>query len=150
MNNPTLVIRPFDAAADTEALATLWLEASRIAHPFIGEQRLVEHQQLVREKYLPVAETWVASFGYDPVGFISLLDTYIGALFVTPKRQGLGIGRKLIAHALARKGELSLEVYSRNKQAVRFYNALGFKEVSRRAEDDEGLPFENAFLRLTP
>jgi ribosomal protein S18 acetylase RimI-like enzyme len=49
---------------------------------------------------------------------------------------------------MVRKGELSLEVYTQNEQAVRFYTALGFLEVSRRSADDEGLPFENAHLRL--
>jgi hypothetical protein len=31
---------------------------------------------------------------------------------------------------------------------MRFYASLGFEELSRRASDDEGLPFENALLRL--
>ncbi len=55
----------------------------------------------------------------------------------------------LIALALNLKGELSLEVYTRNARAMRFYASLGFGELSRRASDDEGLPSENALLRLT-
>lgn len=63
--------------------------------------------------------------------------------------QGAGIGRKLIHHAMDLKKELELEVYTDNNQAFVFYKALGFAEISRRAQDDEGLPFENALLRLT-
>jgi putative acetyltransferase len=148
MKNQNVVIRPFEAATDTEKLSGIWLDASLMAHPFIGERRLIEQRQLIEEKYLPNAETWVACRMGEPVGFISLLDTFIGAIFVAPGQQGQGIGRKLIAHAMVRKGELSLEVYTRNQQAVRFYTALGFREVSRRSTDDEGLPFENAHLRL--
>lgn len=59
------------------------------------------------------------------------------------------MGRKLIAHALERTGELSLEVYIANAQAMRFYSALGFREISRRDVDDSGLPFPNATLHLT-
>lgn len=145
---PSLRIWPYNPVTDTEALAAIWLDASRLAHPFLGEERLVEHQRLVKERYLPIAETWVACALPGPVGFISLLDTYVGGLFVAPDWQGRGIGRKLVAQALARKGALSLEVYTRNDQALRFYTALGFTEISRRATDDEGLPFENALLRV--
>lgn len=149
MNNEDVVIRPFDAAADTRRLSEIWLAASLIAHPFIGERRLTEQRRLIEETYLPKAETWVACRGDEPVGFISLLDTFIGGIFVAPDQQGQGIGRKLIGHAIARKGALSLEVYTQNEQAVMFYTALGFREVSRRPTDDEGFPFENAHLRLT-
>lgn len=44
------------------------------------------------------------------------------------------------------KGELSLEVYTENEQAVRFYRTLGSQEVSRRAVDDYGFSFPNVTL----
>ena len=148
MENITLVIRPFDAATDLKRLSNIWFEASLKAHPFIGERRLIEQRGLIEGEYLPKAETSVACLDGEAVGFISLLGSFIGGIFVAPDRQGFGIGRKLIAGALARKGELSLEVYTENEQAVRFYKQLGFQEISRRATDDFGLPFPNAALTL--
>jgi len=146
---PAPTIRPYEPGADTETVATIWLDASLLAHPFLGLPLLLEHQQLVREKFLSVSENWLACCDGAPVGFISLLDeSFVGGLFIAPGWQGRGIGRRLIHHALALKGRLSLEVYLRNEQAVRFYASLGFREVSRRACDDEGLPFENALLKL--
>jgi putative acetyltransferase len=103
---------------------------------------------LVEKTHLPEADTCVACFDDEQVGFIGLLGTFVGGLFVAPARQGQGIGRALITHALERKGELSLEVYTRNERAFRFYIGLGFREVSRRQIDDLGLPFENAHLNL--
>ncbi|HCO55799.1 MAG TPA: GNAT family N-acetyltransferase [Pelagibacterium sp.] len=147
MKNQDVVIRPFEAA-DTHKLSHIWLEASLVVHPFIGESRLMDQRALIEERYLPGAETWVATLSDQPAGFISLLETFIGGLFVSPERQGMGIGRHLVAHALSLKGELSLEVYTRNLQAMDFYSALGFQELSRRPTDDEGYPFENARLRL--
>ena len=44
--------------------------------------------------------------------------------------------------------ELELDVDVLNAAAMRFYRRIGFQEVSRRVVDDEGLPFENARLRL--
>ncbi len=94
-----------------------------------------------------MAETWVACHGKEPVGFISLLDSFVGGLFVALEHQGCGIGRTLVTRAAQRKGALSVEVYTRNRDAFPFYLALGFREISRRPSDDEGLPFELALLR---
>lgn len=149
MKNADPSIRAYDEARDLHALSTIWFEASRLAHAFIGERRLSEQRILIEKEYLPNSETWVACLDGLPVGFISLLGTFVGGLFVTPSRQGLGIGQALIAHALALKGELELEVYTENAQAFRFYKSQGFIELSRRAEDDERQPFENARMRLT-
>lgn len=146
MKNENVVIRPFDAVSDLKRLSTIWFEASLKAHPFIGEERLIEQRKLIEEVYLPKAETSVAFLEGKAVGFISLLDCFIGGIFIAPEWQGHGVGRTLIADALARKGELSLEVYTDNEQAVRFYRRLGFQEVSRRAVDDFGFPFPNASL----
>ncbi len=143
-----VVVRPFDAATDTERLSDIWFDASLGAHPFIGRSRLVEQRRLIEEEYLPKAETWVACQRDEAIGFISLLGDFIGGLFIAPDRQGLGVGRKLIAQALDRKGQLSLEVYTANEQALRFYASLGFQEVSRRDVDDQGYPFQNATLHL--
>lgn len=143
-----VAIRPINMPADSTALSAIWFDASLKAHPFIGEGLLREQRTLVEEHYLPNSETWVACESSMPVGFISLLDKFVGAVFVAPDKQGQGIGRALISHALARKGELTLEVYTQNKQALKFYTSLGFCEVSRRPIDDEGMPFENARMVL--
>lgn len=149
MKNHDVLIRPYAPAKDTQELSLIWLEASRVVHPFIGEARLVEQRALIENQYLPRAETWVATIHDLPCGFISLLDTFVGGIFVSPNRQGRGIGRRLIAHALGLRGELSLDVYIENRQAMSFYTELGFRELSRRPVDDDGYPFENARLRLT-
>ncbi|SED18242.1 GNAT family N-acetyltransferase [Rhodobacter sp. 24-YEA-8] len=148
MENNNVVIRPFDAATDLKKLSDIWFEASMKAHPFIGQARLIEQRRLIEIEYLPKAETSVACLDREAVGFISLLGNFIGGIFIAPDRQSLGVGRRLIADALARKGELSLEVYTENEQAVRFYERLGFQEVSRRKIDDFGFAFPNATLSL--
>lgn len=68
---------------------------------------------------------------------------------MTLKSQELAAGNKdRLTNALSLKGELSLEVYTENQQAVDFYKTLGFEELSRRPIDDDGHPFEDAHLRL--
>lgn len=148
MKNKDVIIRAY-RAADIEDLSAIWFEASKAAHAFVGEARLREQRVLIETVYLPKAETWVATRDGAPAGFISLLDNFIGGLFVSPRHQGVGIGRLLISHALQLKGQLHLEVYTANAQAYSFYENLGFEELSRRPSDDEGLPFENAQMLLT-
>lgn len=147
MKKMDVVIRAY-RAADLEELSAIWFEASITAHAFVGEARLREQRLLIETVYLPNAETWVAIRGGEPAGFVSLLDDFIGGLFVSPRHQGAGIGRLLVSHALQLKGQLRLEVYTANSQAYAFYENLGFEEQSRRSEDDEGLPFENAQMLL--
>ncbi len=141
-------IRAYEAS-DLHTLSAIWFDASLLAHPFLGEARLREQRTLIEAIYLPNAETWVACRAGEPVGFIGLLDMSIGGLFVAPAMQGHGIGRALVEHALALKGTLDLEVYADNRDAHAFYARLGFEEVSRRDEDDEGLPFANILMRAT-
>ncbi|WP_300010200.1 GNAT family N-acetyltransferase [uncultured Roseobacter sp.] len=148
MENMALHIRAYNAATDLEKLSTIWLDASLSGHAFIGENRLRGQRKLVETHYLPAAETWVACRSGEPVGFVSLMANFIGGLFVAPHQQGQGTGRALVAHAFEGRDQLLLEVYTDNAQALAFYKALGFAELSRRATDDEGLPFETAQMRL--
>lgn len=140
-------IRPY-APEDTERLLAIWYDASRVGHPFFTEEQLSEQKRLVRDIYLPQAGNWVATKAGAPVGFIGLIDNFIGGLFVDPVRHGNGAGRRLIQHAAGRKGMLELEVYALNRKADGFYRHLGFREIGRRATDDNGLPFEVVHLRL--
>lgn len=145
--NTDISIRVYKPS-DLQCLSTIWFIASEEAHAFLGQETLKEQQQLIENVYLPSSETWVACKAGEPVGFIGLIDTFVGGLFVDPAQQGSGIGHLLIAYSLQLKGSLQLEVYTDNHQAVSFYKRLGFKEISRRDRDDEGLPFENIKMEL--
>jgi GNAT superfamily N-acetyltransferase len=143
-------IRAF-APDDIPPLSCIWHAASLGAHGFLGRARLDEQRHLIETVYLPAADTWVAETGVaeasdQPLGFISLLDDFVGGLFVDPAVQGQGVGRALLDHALALKGRLALDVYTANAGAMAFYRAQGFREVSRQPVDEQGLPFEQARL----
>ncbi|MET3585801.1 putative acetyltransferase [Pseudorhizobium tarimense] len=135
-----LAIRPY-SPTDKAAVLDIWLATSTIAHPFFSSEQLQEQRVLVGDVYLEKAETWVAEMDGTVVGFIGLLDTWIGGLFVSPSVQGKGVGRALVDHAIALKKELALEVYETNMNAIGFYERLGFSTAGRRDTDDNGLPF---------
>ncbi|WP_457582994.1 GNAT family N-acetyltransferase [Ensifer canadensis] len=139
-SRPETVIRPY-RAEDRDQLAAIWLSASRIGHPFLGEERLLTQLEMVRDTYLPMADNWVAEVDGRPAGFIGLIDSFVGGLFVDPEIHGAGIGRGLIEHAATRLGHLDVSVYADNASAVEFYRRRGFVETGRQETDDEGLPF---------
>lgn len=131
------LIRPYQSG-DQQRVLDIWLEASRIAHPFLTESDLQRHYALVRDKYLPESQVMVAARGQEVLGFIGLLDDFIGGLFVDPTAQGTGIGSNLLAVAMIEHAQLSVDVYARNEAAVGFYLSQGFVETERRPIDDEG------------
>lgn len=135
-------------AEDFSCLLDLWLRGTRHGHPFLNPDQLEHQRVLVRDQYMPAAELWLAERGGVILGFIALLDQYVGALFVDPDHHGGGIGRALIDHGRALKGTLELEVYALNEGALGFYQRLGFVETGRAVGDGCGFPFEVVSLRL--
>lgn len=134
-------IRPY-TPEDRDRLVEIWHQASRVGHPFLSEQDLAEQKVLVRDIYLPKAENWVASHAGEPLGFVGLLDCFVGGLFVHPSAHGRGVGRALIEHAAEVRGQLEVEVYALNVGALEFYQRLGFTRTGIRDGDDQGRPLQ--------
>ena len=80
--------------------------------------------------------------GRGPVGFIARDRARIHALYVHPRAQGLGLGRRLLEDAMAEAPRLELWVLQVNTNARRFYAARDFVEQthSSGAGNDENLP----------
>ncbi|GGK46063.1 GNAT family N-acetyltransferase [Salinarimonas ramus] len=140
-------IRPYDAARDLERCLAIWRAASEVGHPFLGREALDADADLVRDVYMPRAETYVAEEDGRVVGFVALLDAFVGGLFVDPAAHGRGVGAALVAHAARKQGLLEVEVYAQNAGARAFYTRVGFVETQRRDEDDQGRP--HALVRMT-
>lgn len=145
-----ITIRPC-GPGDFPRLLDIWYQASRQGHPFLTSDQIDQQYQLVRYQYMPAADLWAADTADGvTVGFIALLDSLIGGLFVDPIFHRCGIGTRLIAHAHHLRGALTLGVYARNHDALRLYRRLGFREVGRSPQDDAGLPFEVIAMELAP
>lgn len=74
----------------------------------------------------------------------------IGAMYVAPEAQGMGIGGKLMRQALdvlGRDEDIYLEVVSYNDKAIGFYEHYGFKKTDAIVPEEEGRP---AYLKSVP
>lgn len=131
---------------DLDRVLQIWYEASKIAHSFLADELLQGQKIEIRDKYIPMAETWVMEHGGVIQGFISLLDSYVGGLFIHPDFQREGAGKALVQKARAEKGELSVGVYDKNVTAHRFYREMGFCETGREVQMGTGETVINMIL----
>ncbi len=132
------------AHTDENASMDIWSRAGRTAHPFIPGEGEGERAREMREVHLVHAENWVAESNGRVVALLGLLDAEIGGLFVAPEAQGTGVGRRLVEHAAALHGSLTLEVYEKNTRARGFYARMGFVEESRRVDEE----YDEVLLKL--
>ncbi|OPA78773.1 N-acetyltransferase [Paenibacillus selenitireducens] len=111
---------------DLDRMVDIWLEGSLQAHDFIDKAYWESNQQEMKNVYLPMSEAYVIEEAGSIAGFVAVVDHYLAALFVDPKVQGKGYGKKLLDHVKERRDILELKVYQENEKAVRFYQAQGF------------------------
>ena len=132
---------------DAPRLLQIWLDASRVGHPFLGEETLQEQLPRLRDVYIPHADNWVAEEEGAILGFIGMIDDHVGGLFVAPDAHRRGVGRRLVEHAARRLGALTVEVYEQNRSACAFYRSCGFEAVGRKECDDDGRPLPLVRMR---
>jgi len=133
------MIRPYDPK-DADAVVAVWHAAASAAHDFLPGGFHDENAETIRSVYLPASRTWVAEHEGRIAGFVSLLDSEVGGLFVDPAMQGRGLGRALLDRAVAERGALNLTVFARNPAARAFYAAYGFTPTGEGTDDTTGEP----------
>lgn len=133
------MIRPY-TPADKPAVLSIWREASALAHPFLTTEATDQAEAMIRDHFLDLAETYMVDVAGAPVGFISLIDHEVGGLFLRPAFHGRGIGRALMDRAVARKGYLELDVFTKNSIGRRFYQNYGFTAGEERINGFFGHP----------
>jgi len=134
-----MVIRSY-TIDDLGAVLDVWYRASLIAHSFLPEEFFEEERRQIAERWMPMAETAVGETDGRVVGFLSLIDNEVGAIFVDPDYQGCGIGRALMDHARSLRPFLEVNVFEANSIGRRFYDAYGFEFVDRHINDITGQP----------
>ncbi|GAA0680579.1 N-acetyltransferase [Marinobacterium maritimum] len=126
--------------SDIEAILDIWLKASIKAHDFVAPEFWQAQVENMRTLYIPASETFVFEQDSGVVGFYSLHEDTLAAIFVRPERQGQGIGKQLLNHAKAQRPTLTLSVYSENEASYRFYLSQGFQVVSEQIDEHTGHP----------
>lgn len=133
------MIRPYQES-DVGDIIEVWYQASLVAHPFLSEDFLAEEERKIRAVYLPNTQTWVYEEQGKLVGFISLIDNEVGAIFVHPLLQRRGIGRALMDKACSLHETVELDVFEANSIGRTFYSKYGFVPIRQFTHDETGEP----------
>ncbi|HET9335834.1 MAG TPA: acetyltransferase [Sphingomicrobium sp.] len=140
-------IRP-GRPSDVHSVLGIWRRAVDATHDFLTpeDRAAIDLEVQVLLPYLPL---WVAVDANDrPVGFMSLSDLSLDALFIDPLQHGSGIGRSMVEFALRSNSYLLADVNEQNEQAVAFYKRLGFEEVGRSPTDGQGRSYPLIHMKL--
>ncbi len=137
------IVRTYDEN-DLGAVLSAWENASRLAHPFLSDAFLSYERDQIVSVHLPVAETWGVEKEGKVVGFIALIGSEVGAIFVQPEFHGKGAGRLLMDKAKQLCGALEVEVFEANEIGRAFYAKSGFQPLSESIHEQTG----NRMLRL--
>ncbi|MBB1315633.1 MULTISPECIES: N-acetyltransferase [Aliivibrio] len=131
------MIRKYNAT-DINQVLSIWLNASIKAHDFVAEEFWQSQCENMRNIYIPASETYVCEKDNAVIGFYSLYENHLAAIFVSPEHQGNGIGQQLMTHAKQQRNALSLSVYKQNEASYQFYLKQGFSVKSEQADEHTG------------
>ena len=122
---------------DLSAVMQIWLDTNIKVHSFISKCYWTDNYDMVKD-ILPQAEVYVyeKDITNQIEGFIGLTDNYIAGLFVKENVQSEGIGKQLLDYVKDVKASLKLNVYDKNRRAIKFYQREQFVIRSETLDDN--------------
>ncbi|RUR39189.1 N-acetyltransferase [Vreelandella populi] len=121
--------------SDIEPVLSIWLAASIQVHDFIEPGFWESKLDDMRHLYLPASDTRVMEVSGRVVGFYSLYENTLAAIFVQPRLHGQGLGTALLDDAKNRRSNLQLTVYARNASSIHFYRQHGFVTAGEQLDE---------------
>src|SRR5699024_12486490 len=90
----------------------------------------------MKEKYIPMSETHVLTNQTKIIGFISMVEGYLAALFIDVAYQNNGAGKELLNFEKRRRNKIRLKEYKENLSAVRSYERNGIM-INEELKDEQ-------------
>lgn len=81
---------------DIDILIDIWYKGSLQAHDFIDSGYWESQIEEMKEKYIPMSATHVITNQTKIIGFISMVEDYLAALFIDVAYQNNGAGKELL------------------------------------------------------
>ncbi len=126
--------------SDKDKVLKIWLEAFIHAHNFVGKEVRESKLNIMRDTYLPSAETYVYEEQGIVKGFVSLYGIMLVGMSVSPQEQGTGIGQKLMEKTKQIRKNIKLTIYKDNKRSVEFFKRSGLNIEGEQIDHHTGYP----------
>ena len=134
---------------DHEILIEIWEASVRATHDFLQEEDIVTLKPLILEQYFDAVDLKCAKAKDGEIlGFCGVHEGNIEMLFISPKTRGTGVGAQLTDYAIKHQGATKVDVNEQNKQALGFYEHVGFNVVGRSPLDGQGKPYPLLHMEL--
>ncbi|WP_291648045.1 N-acetyltransferase [Clostridium sp.] len=119
-----------------EEVMKIWLETNIDAHDFVAKEYWIKNYNLVKD-LLKEADVYIFEEDNIVKGFVGIVENnYIGGIFVSKDYQREGVGQKLIDFCKSKYPYLTLNVFTKNKKALNFYNKNGFVVLEELINED--------------
>lgn len=116
---------------DLDAVAKIWLDSNKEVHDFIDPCYWERYEDVVKamflqaEIYVREEEDTTGKTG-EILGLIGLDGDYAAGIFVRGDVRSKGVGKQLLDFVKQKREKLELNVYAKNRRAIRFYEREGF------------------------
>lgn len=128
------MIRKFEEN-DIDLVIQIWKNENIKAHKFISKEYWENNYEYVKE-ILPKAEIYVYIDSDKIKGFIGMNNNHIEGIFIDTDSQNKGIGTALLNKVKEDKAKLTLNVYDKNKKAIKFYQKNGFEIIKENIDKE--------------
>lgn len=118
------MIRKFEKN-DINTIMKIWKNENIRTHKFISKEYWKNNYKYVKD-ILPNADIYVYVLHEHIVGFVGLNNNYIEGIFVDINNQHNGIGTALLDRIKEDRESLTLSVYKKNVNAIKFYEKNNF------------------------
>ena len=122
---------------DYNEIMHIWESAVKTTHDFLSEEDFLYFKEKMPTDYLPAVELYVLT-EEDIKGFVGVSGDMLEMLFIHAGSRGKGYGKALLQYASDHLRITKVDVNEQNKQAVGFYEKMGFKQIGRSEKDAMG------------
>lgn len=128
------MIRKFEKN-DINAVMEIWVNENIRTHNFIVKEYWKDNYEYVKD-ILPKADIYVYILDEQVVGFVGVNNNYVEGIFVDINNQHSEIGTSLLDRIKENKDNLTLNVYKKNANAIKFYEKNNFIITSKNIDKD--------------
>lgn len=135
-------------SGDYPVIMEIWESAVKATHDFLAEEDFNYFKEVIPRDYLPNLEVYIIAENGEAKGFASVAEGNLEMLFIHNDIRGKGYGKKLYEFMKEQTGLTKVDVNEQNRQAIGFYEKMGFKAIGRSEKDGSGKDYPIIHMSL--